>query len=139
MKVYNGKDLILGRLATVVAKQALLGEEVKVVNCEKIMISGRKTNTVAMEKQKRDRKGYPLKSANFSRLPDRFVRRAIRGMLPWKQSRGKEAFKRIMCYKGVPEEYAENHIVVEGATVKKLPTLKYMSVGDVCKSLGGKQ
>ena len=90
MRIYNGEGMVLGRMATVIAKESLLGEEVKVVNCEKMIISGKKTNTVAQEKQKRDRKGYPLKSAKFSRLPDRYVRRTIRGMLPWKQARGKE-------------------------------------------------
>ncbi|MBT4539769.1 50S ribosomal protein L13 [Candidatus Woesearchaeota archaeon] len=139
MKVYNGENMLLGRLATRVAKSALLGEEVKVVNCEKIMVSGRKTNTFAHHKQRYDRRGYPLKSANHSRLPERFVRRAIRGMLPWKQTRGKEAYKRIMCYKGIPGALEnEKLITLEDATFKKLPTLKYTTVGSVCKHLGGK-
>ena len=132
--------MILGRLATVVAKQSLLGEEVRVVNCDKIVISGRKTNAFKNEKTRRDRKGYPLKSAKHSRLSDRFVRRAIRGMLPWKQARGREAFKRVMCYRGTPEELAGGKlIVVKDAAASKLPTLKYVTVGEVCRNLGGKQ
>ena len=139
MKIYNGEKMILGRLAALIAKDALMGEEVNVVNCEKIVVSGKKTTTFANEKQKRDRKGYPLKSAKFSRLPDRFVRRSIRGMLPWKQARGKEAFKRIMCYRGIPEALAgEKLISVEKASAAKLPTLKFITVGEICKQLGGK-
>jgi large subunit ribosomal protein L13 len=139
MKIYNGEGMVLGRLAAVVAKDILLGEEVNVVNCEKIVISGRKEKVVANEKKRRDRKGYPLKSAKFSRLPDRFVRRSIRGMVPWKQARGKEAFKRVMCYIGMPEVLADKElIVVNNASMKKLPTLKYVTVGEICKSLGGK-
>ena len=138
MKVYDGKDMILGRLASQVAKDALLGEKVKVVNCEKIIISGRKVQTVENEVAKRKRKGYPLKSAKFSRLPDRFVRRSIRGMLPWKKARGKEAFDRIMCYIDVPTD-CKDLLKVEGASVDKLPSLKYITVGDICRSLGGKQ
>lgn len=138
MKIYNGENMILGRLAVEVAKQALLGEEVKVVNCEKIVISGKKTNTFAQEKQRRDRKGYPLKSAKFTRLPDRVVRRTIRGMLPWKQTRGKEAFKRIMCYIGLPDVLQnEKMINVEHAAATKL-TSKYTTVGVVCDHLRGK-
>ena len=111
MKIYNGEGLILGRMATVIAN----------------------------EKTKRARKGYPLKSAKFSRLPDRFVRRTIRGMLPWKITRGKEAYKRVMCYIGIPEVIAnEKIIILEKASAKKLPTLKYITVGEVCKALGGK-
>ena len=139
MKIYNGEGLILGRLATVIAKEILLGEEIQVVNCEKIVISGKKEKVVANEKKKRDRKGYPLKSAKFSRLPDRYMRRTIRGMLPWKNTRGKEAYKRVMCYIGIPEVIAnEKIIVLEKASAKKLPTLKYITVGEVCKALGGK-
>ena len=139
MKVYNGENMLLGRLATRVAKDALLGEEVRVVNCDKIVISGKKVNTVARGKQQRDRKGYPLKSAKHTRLPERVVRRSIRGMLPWKQGRGKEAFKRVMCFRGIPEELAnEKLIVVEDASRSKLPTLQHTTVGEMCKALGGK-
>ncbi|MBT3813955.1 50S ribosomal protein L13 [Candidatus Woesearchaeota archaeon] len=139
MKIYNGEGMILGRMAAVIAKASLLGEEVNVVNCEKMVVSGRKTNTVAQEKQKRDRKGYPLKSAKFSKLPDRYVRRTIRGMVPWKQARGKEAYKRVMCYIGIPAGLADKEMItIKEASMKKLPTLKYMTVGEVCKRLGGK-
>ena len=139
MIVYNGENMILGRLAARVAKDALLGEEVKVVNCEKVFVSGKKVSVFTNEKVKRARKGYPLKSAKFTRLPDRCVRRTIRGMLPWKQSRGKEAFKRVMCHVGVPAELADKELItIEDSSVKKLPNLNYVSVGDVCKHLGGK-
>ncbi len=140
MKIYNGEGMVLGRLTTQAAKDALLGEEVKVINCEKIIISGKKVNTFAREKQRRERKGYPLKSAKFSRLPDRFVRRVIRGMLPWKQARGREAFKRVMCYNSIPKELADKeYIQPKGASAAKLPTLKYVTIGNVCKNLGGKE
>lgn len=139
MKIYNGEGMILGRLASVVAKDALLGEEVIVVNSEKAIISGRKPNIIARENWKRSRKGYPLKSPKVSRLPDRFVRKTIRRMLPWKSARGKEAYKRIMCYIGVPSEYAgKEFITVKSASVKKLPSLNYMSINDICKSIGSK-
>lgn len=139
MKIYNGEGMILGRLAAEVAKQTLQGEKVVVINCEKIVISGRKTNVITQEKDKRLRKGYPLKAAKFSRLPDRAVRRTIRGMLPWKTARGKEAFDLVMCYVGVPTEFqGKETITVKGASYKKLPNLKYITLGEVCKSLGGK-
>jgi len=138
MRVYDGKGLILGRLAAVVAKDALLGEEVKVINCEKVVISGRKRVVFTENKERRARKGYPLKSAKLSRLPDRYVRRSIRGMLPWKQTRGREAFKRVMCYQGVPEGI-EKGLTIEKAAAKKLPTLYYTTVEEVCRNAGGKQ
>jgi large subunit ribosomal protein L13 len=140
MKIYDGKGMVLGRLATKVAKDLLLGEVVKVVNSEKVIISGKKEAVFAKEKQKMDRRGYPLKSAKYSRMPDRFVRRTVRGMLPWKQARGKEAFKRVMCYIGVPEVLTKEKLIrVAVADAEKLPSLNYVTVGEVCKKLGGKQ
>ena len=139
MKIYNGEGLVLGRLAAKVAKEALMGEEVKVVNCEKVIISGSKTVTFERAKTKRDRGGHPMRRQTHSRLPERWVRRSIRGMLPWKQARGKEAFARIMCYRGVPSELAAQEIMtIDGASMKKLPNLKYTTVGEVCRQVGGK-
>lgn len=140
MKIYNGEGIILGRLAAVAAKAALLGEEVRVVNCSKIIVSGKKENTFAMAKARRDRKGYPLKSAKHSRLPERYVRRAIRGMLPWKFSRGKEAFKRVMCYRYIPVEFAgKESTVIKNSSAEKLPTLRYVAIQDICKAIGWKE
>ncbi len=138
-KIYNGEGLILGRVASVIAKEALLGEEIVVVNCEKMVISGRKINTVAREKWKWDRRGYPLKSPKYSRRPDKFVRLTIRRMLPWKIARGKEVFHNIKCFIGVPAGMeGQNMIQPKGAQAKKLPTLNCMTVGEVCQSLSGK-
>ena len=141
MKIYNAQDLILGRLSSAVAKDILLGEDVAVVNCELAIISGKKANTMARERVKRKRKGYPLKSQTHSRLPDRFVRRCIRGMIPWKTARGREAYKKVMCYRGIPASFQGKELItLAKATVEKLPTLKYMTVGDICTHLtGGKE
>ncbi len=100
MKVYNGKDLILGRLATVVAKQALLGEEVKVVNCEKIMISGRKTNTVAMEKPSRTIPNQP----RAIRIQSRIRQNGPRPI----RNQSRTILKRSRTIQNHPEPYQTN-------------------------------
>jgi len=139
MKVINGEGLLLGRVCSYAAKAALLGEEIKIVNCEKICVSGDRKKVFAREKEKRDRKGYPLKSAKLSRLADRFVRRAVRGMLPHKKERGREAFKRIMCHVGVPNEFEGKMKTIEKANIEKLPTLKYVTIGEICNWLRGRK
>ncbi len=139
MRVYDGNGMILGRLATLAAKDALLGEEVRVVNCEYVIISGKKTNTFQYQKERYGRRGYPLKAPTLSRMPDRFVRRTIRGMLPWRQARGREVYRHVMCYVGVPAEFAREQLIKpKSALGSKLPTLNYVTVRDVCRSLGGK-
>ena len=139
MKVYNGENIILGRLATLVAKSALLGEEVKVVNCDKVVISGKKVMVFGKVKERRARKGYPLKSAKHIRLTERYVKRSIRGMLPWKYTRGRDALKRIMCYPDVPAEFEGKEFVkLDGISVEKLPTTNYVTIKEICKHVGGK-
>ena len=129
---------MLGRLAGAAAKAALLGEEVKVVHCDKIVISGKPELIVEEYRERRRRKGYPPKSQSHSRLPHLMVRRAIRGMLPWKAARGKEAYRRILCYQGLPEEFASfAGITLEKESVKKLPNLQFITIGDLCRQLRG--
>ena len=137
MKIYNGEGMVLGRLATHVAKDALLGEEVVVVNSEKVVISGAKINTFEKELQRLNRRGYPLKSAKRTRIPERFVRRSIRGMLPWKIARGKEAFKRIMCYERVPEALkGKTFETIPEAHVSKLLGTTFVTIKEICRYLG---
>ncbi|MFW5977014.1 MAG: 50S ribosomal protein L13, partial [Candidatus Nanoarchaeia archaeon] len=55
-----------------------------------------------------------------------------RGMLPYKQPKGAEAFKRVLCYAGIPEEFKEAKTVnLDSAKVDKLPTLKYVTIHDI--------
>jgi large subunit ribosomal protein L13 len=138
MKIINGEGLLLGRVCSQAAKAALLGEEVKIVNCEKIVVSGDKKKILAQEAQKRRRKGYPLKSAKLPRLPDRFVRRTVRGMLPHKKERGLTAYKRIMCYVGLPPEFTGKEETLEKASSKKLPLMRSVTVEEICNWLNGK-
>src|SRR3989344_4496466 len=51
--IIDAKDLILGRLSTIVAKRALLGDKIDIVNCEMAVISGRRKNILDSYKWKR--------------------------------------------------------------------------------------
>lgn len=136
--IVDGKDLILGRLATKVAKAALLGEQVQVVNSEHVMMTGTKKTIFAKYKRFRAM-GEPFNGPFIPRLPDRFVRRSIKRMLPMEKSRGREVYKNIMCYLGVPEEFKGKEMVTfEEAKISKVPNLKYISVKEICKFMGGK-
>lgn len=138
--ILNADKAIAGRLAQYVAKQALLGHTVKIVNSELAVISGRKEFIVAKYKAQRDRGSTPFKGPFVSRLPDRFLRRIIRGMLPYKQGRGKEAFKNIMCYLGVPEELKDKKAIkLERASLLNSNIPRYATLLDICRALGAKQ
>ena len=127
---------IVGRVGTFAAKRALLGYTVKILNCEKAIMSGSKENVIDRYYQRRNKIGQPQKGPFISRMPDRFVRRTIRGMLPYKRTKGSQAYKRIMCYLGVPEQFKDKQMQkVTGADASKLKSLKCVTVEEVCKKI----
>jgi large subunit ribosomal protein L13 len=138
MIIIDAKNQIMGRIATVAAKQALLGEDVSVINSEKAVISGRREYTLARFKKKRDM-GVPPKGPFVPRMPDRLTRRIIRGMLPMANARGRTAYKRVLCYIGTPKEFeGKPTMQVAGANASKLPTLHKTTIEDICRFLGAK-
>ena len=136
--IVDGTNMLLGRLASFVATQAQLGKKIDIVNCEKAVISGKKERIYSDYLAKKQM-GSSTKGPFFFRVPEKFVRRAIRGMLPYKGYHGKLAFARIKCHRGVPSEFAkEKTTVFEQADLKRLNVMRYATVEDVCKIIGGK-
>lgn len=128
----NGR--LLGRLGTKAAKAALRGEEVVVVNCKKAMVSGDKNKVMDRFINYRSR-GTPVKGPFIRRRPDMIVKKSIRGMLPHKKTKGREAIDRIKCYNDVPEDMKDKKMEqTEG--VEKLPLGKYVSIEEICRRMG---
>jgi large subunit ribosomal protein L13 len=101
--IVNAEELILGRMASIVAKRLLRGETITIVNAEKAVISGKRRSKVREAKEFLQ-VGHPRKGPFHYRRPDRIVRRTVRGMLPYKQPKGKQAYKRLKVFIGAPEE-----------------------------------
>ena len=121
MKIIDGKGMVLGRLASYVAKEALKGEEIKVVNCEDIIITGNKKDIIEEYKQKSRLVGSTQKGPKPSRDIEKIVKRTIRGMLPeHRWGRGRVALKKIKCYIGVPKEF-------ENSKIEKLSESRWQS------------
>ena len=136
--IIDANELILGRIATKAAKAALLGEKVDIVNCANAVITGNKAQILAKYKQSRNR-GTHSTGPFIPRMPDRFVKRAIRGMLPYKQPKGRDAYKRIICHAGVPEEFQGQKMEsFKEAHIAKLPSNKFVAVKVICKFMGAK-
>lgn len=106
--VIDASEGALGRVASLAAKKALLGYEVKVVNCEKAIIVGNRKNIIEEYIIKRVRGGSSQKGPHFPKSPEMLMKRTIRGMLSYKKGRGGNAFKRVMCYSGVPKEFEKS-------------------------------
>jgi large subunit ribosomal protein L13 len=139
MEIYiDAKNLILGRLASYAAKKALLGNNVKIFNCENVVMTGSKKFILGKYSQRRQM-GNPSNGPFMPRMPDRFVRRAIRGMVPYKKSKGKEAYQRIMCYIGVPENFKDKKLItLPDSDVSKTKSLRFLHIKEICARMGGK-
>ncbi len=114
MKIIDGTGIVMGRLASHVAKELLRGEEISIINSNKVIITG---NRVDIEKEfleKRGRRGSTQKGPKHLNGSDRILKRTIRGMLPdHREGRGKDAMSRLKCYTGMPKE-------LEGKKVEKM-------------------
>jgi large subunit ribosomal protein L13 len=130
MIVIDGKNAVMGRLASFVAKESLKGEEVSIVNCGEIIITGNKKFMEQDMQKRREMIGSGQKGPHISRTSEKIVKRAIRGMLPdHREGRGKEAFKRIKCYAGVPPEFKDSKKI----TFEDQDKLKYIYVKELTK------
>ena len=138
--IIDGEKLVMGRLASRVSKMLLNGEEIVVLNAEKILISGNKQWAYAKYKQRLDRASIsnPRKMGpKYPRRPEDIFRRTVRGMLPYRKTTGREAFKKLKVFVGIPEEYEDAEIFkVQEAEPKNIT--KSMELGEVSKLLGAK-
>jgi large subunit ribosomal protein L13 len=101
--VIDAAGCVAGRLASSVAKLLLKGNTVNIINAEKAVISGRPDYTEGALRERLER-GDPYHGPFQPRLPDQLLRRMIRGMMPYRKPRGREAFKSLKVYISVPEE-----------------------------------
>ena len=112
MKIIDGSGMVLGRLASYVAKESLKGEEIAIINCSDVIITGNKEKIKEEFLEKRLRVGSSQKGPRHSRKTEKIVKRTIRGMLPnYREGRGREAWKRIRCYDKIPKELSEKEII----------------------------
>jgi len=134
----NADGLILGRMSSVVAKKLLNGEKVIIVNAEKALISGKKKSKVAEAKEFLE-VGAPRRGPFHYRRPDRILRKTVRGMLPFKQPKGKNALKKLKVFISVPEDLKDQQMVtLEDAQAAKLKG-PYFTLADLAKEIGWNQ
>ncbi len=129
--VIDARDCILGRVASQVAERALEGERVAVVNAERAVITGNEDDVMKTFRKRTDVGSD--RGPYYPKRPDRIFKRAIRGMLPYKQTRGREAFENVRVYVGNPYGDAE---VLDGTSLDRLSNIKFLSLGDVSEDLG---
>ena len=130
----DATGLIVGRMASAVAKRLLQGERITIVNAERAVISGKRLSRVK-EAKKFLEVGHPGKGPYHPRRPDRILRRTIRGMLPRKKPKGQEAYRRLRVYIGFPEEFkGEEPQTISDAQAEKLKC-PYITLGELAEEI----
>jgi len=141
MFIVDGKDLVLGRLASFAAKRLLAGEQVTVVNAEQVVISGKREATLDayMAWLKTRNLTNPRKGPIHLKRPEELVRRTIRGMLPFDKPRGRAAYRRLRVHVGVPKSLGDKKMqTIPGASIEQLGTRRFIRVGELSKHLGAR-
>lgn len=128
--IISAENSVIGRLASHIAKRLLLGEQIIIINAEKGLISGN-PGSIAKKYLKRyhiKTKSNPLKGPFYPRKPDQILKRTIRGMLPYKKSKGKEAFKRLKVYADFPTIFQNQSIEMIESTKTNNPKSSYITL-----------
>jgi large subunit ribosomal protein L13Ae len=121
--VVDARHHMLGRLASIVAKELLNGQRVVVVRCEEISISGglvrQKMKYLRFLRKRMNTK--PSHGPIHYRAPSRIFWRTVRGMIPHKTARGEAALARLKAYEGVPPPYDRTKRMVIPDALKYAP------------------
>jgi len=130
--VVDARDCIVGRVASEVAQRALDGDRVAIINAERAVITGNEESTMDTYRTRAE-----LGSDSgpyYPKRPDRIFKRAIRGMVPYKQDRGREAFESVRVYVGNPHDREGE--VLSGTSLDRLSNINFTTLGEVSENLG---
>ena len=145
--VYDATDKILGRLASLVAKQLIsarkAGREQRVIvyNAEHAVVSGPRTRVLANYDGKY-KLNHARKGPFYPRMPDQILKRTVRGMLPYqKNSSGRGALRDLRVMIGKPsnlsgDELPDGHAWGDTGPIDKPLPLKFVRLGEISSSLG---
>ncbi|XP_056630938.1 60S ribosomal protein L13a [Diorhabda carinulata] len=139
----DGRGHLLGRLAAIVSKTLLQGNKVVVVRCEQLNISGNfyRNKLKFMSFLRKRCNVNPARGPFHFRAPSRIFWKTVRGMLPHKTERGKQALRRLKAYEGIPPPYdRRKRVVVPGAlrVICLKPGRKFCHVGRLSHEVGWK-
>ncbi len=134
----DGTNLIAGRLCSNVAKLLLQGNRVSIVNCDKIMMSGKRNSIVEEYKTflKIASIINPKHGPFHPRRPDTIISRMVRGMLPRTKPSGQAALKRLRAYIGIPNELRSiEKIQFDKAKIRRTNAY-YTSMAELGRTIG---
>ncbi|KAK1397990.1 large ribosomal subunit protein uL13w-like [Apium graveolens] len=139
--VVDARHHMLGRLASIIAKELLNGQKVVVVRCEEICLSGglvrQKMKYLRFLRKRMNTK--PSHGPIHFRAPAKILWRTIRGMIPHKIKRGANALARLKVYEGIPPPYdkMKRMVIPDALKVLRLQAgHKYCLLGRLSAEVG---
>ncbi|AGI48359.1 ribosomal protein L13, archaeal/eukaryotic [Thermoplasmatales archaeon BRNA1] len=136
--VIDGAGLIYGRLGTQVANMIMSGEEVVVLNAEKIIVTGERAEVLKDFKHKVDLGEVTKRKGPFyPRRADLLFKRCVRGMIPRYTTTGREAYRALHVFVGVPKQF-ENAEKIVPEVASKHVNCKFVTLGEISEFLGSK-
>lgn len=141
--IIDGSGHLMGRLASTIAKQILMGQKIVVVRCEDICISGNfyRNKLKVLEYLRKRMNTKPSRGPYHFRAPSKCLFKVVRGMIPHKTKRGMEALNRLKVFDGIPHPYdKQKRMVVPSAlrVLKLKPGRKYCKIGRLSHETGWK-
>lgn len=139
--VIDCKGHLLGRLASVVAKELVKGQHITAVRCEDLNISGSLyRNKLKYQDFLRLRmNSNPRRGPFHYRAPSKILWRVVRGMLRHKTTRGQKALGRLKVFEGIPSNLEKKKRLVVPAALRVLrlkPGRDFCRVGDLSSKVG---
>lgn len=136
MLFIDAENAIYGKLSAYIAKQLLNGEEVTIVNANKVAVTGGR-DFVLQKFLERRNIGSFRKGPFYPRTADQILRRSIGDMLPKKTTRGKEALSRCFVYSDFPADLkSKDFVKIDKAENNKVSG--FVTLSQVARILGGK-
>ncbi|TDH68351.1 hypothetical protein CCR75_008887 [Bremia lactucae] len=139
--VVDCRGHLVGRLASLIAKELLQGQHVVAVRCEQLEISGSHVRNKIKFLQFLNKRTAtnPKKGPIHYRAPSRMLWRTIRGMLPHKTARGAAALQRLKVFDGIPSPYDKQKRMVIPAALRVLrlkASRRYTVLGNLASEVG---
>ena len=128
--VIDAIGAVMGRLATSIAQRLLGGEEITVINAEKILITGNPKH-YKQHYLERIRRGSPHHGPFYPRAPDAIFRRTVKGMLPFNKTKGRNALSNLTVHIGDQG--------MKGESAARTIRSRHTTLGETAKEIGWRE
>lgn len=131
--IIDASGSVLGRLCSYSAKQAILGKSIAIINCDDIQIFGNYNDIINKYLSAARKGGSAIRGPFVSKVPFMIVKRTIRGMLPYRKERGKNALDNVRCYNNSPREFEKLKAIKPKQSLAVDKAISSTSLKELCR------